>query len=596
MIREVDTDWKWGLLAAAALTLLALYPQIYLVVKEGRSWAGAYAYFDTDEVAYSSYLNALVQGRPRRSDPYSGKYDELANPLPESLFSVQFLPPYLLAIPARALGISASTIFIILMPLAAFLSALAVFWLIAATTGDSRVATAGAIAVLCLGTLISGQGQIGAWLGEKHGWSYLPFLRRYIPAVPFPFFILLFVLRWKSLYATGKTFWLQTGACAAIVVFLNFSYFYLWTSAIAWLACFSVVWLIARPQGWRRLVLSNSIIGLVVIMSAIPYFILLSNRSTSTDQIQALVYTRLPDLFRPSELLAIACLILIAILIVKRKLSPKENQVLFAVSFLLLPVVVFNQQVFTGRSLQPFHYEEFVTTYAVLIAVFILCGVLGRKEGRFAVLLSPRVLFWIGVISFAYGANGASGISRAALDDNILRDKSIAVAKQLEELDPSHKGIVMPLNLRQGEVLPTIGSHPVLWAVHMPVFPGNSEDELTERFFFYVYYCGVSPDALLKILNSGDSAVLSALFGPNRAAPHLAMNSTPVSQNEIETAVARYSKLSAHFEKQHAEKYLLAFLVVDKTMPFDSANIDKWYERDHGYEVGDFIIYGLKIR
>lgn len=205
-------------------------------------------------------------------------------------------------------------------------------------------------------------------------------------------------------------------------------------------------------------------------------------------------------------------------------------------------------------------------------------------------------MFWVAIISFAYGANGASGISRAAIDDNVLRDKTIAVANRLSEMDPEHKGVVMPVNLRQGEILPTIGSNPVLWAVHMPVFPGNSADEMNERFFDYIYYCGVSPETLRQILNSGSSAVLSALFGPNRAAPHLARNSKPVTPDEIEQAVKRYTNHIGGFDKARAEKYLVSFLIVDRAVPFDSTNIDKWYERDQGEQIGESIIHRLKIR
>jgi hypothetical protein len=58
--------WKWGALAALAITLLSLYPQLHLWVHLGRNTEGVYAYFDTDEVAYSAYLQALIDGQPRR--------------------------------------------------------------------------------------------------------------------------------------------------------------------------------------------------------------------------------------------------------------------------------------------------------------------------------------------------------------------------------------------------------------------------------------------------------------------------------------------------------------------------------------------------
>src|ERR1041384_7933529 len=123
--------WRWGVVVAVGMTLLALCPQIYLWHVRGRAWAGANAYFYTDEPAYAAYVNALVDGRPRRNDPYTGADDTPAAPQPESLFSIQFIPAYLIALPARSLGLSTATAFILLAPIVAFTTSLALFWLLA---------------------------------------------------------------------------------------------------------------------------------------------------------------------------------------------------------------------------------------------------------------------------------------------------------------------------------------------------------------------------------------------------------------------------------------------------------------------------------
>src|SRR6185503_16067975 len=102
-------------LAAAAVTLLAVLPQLHFWFKRGRDWNGAYAILQPDEPLYSAYINALIDGRPRRNDPVSGRDDHPQAPLPESLFSIQFVPPYVIAFFARPFGASASTAFIILI-------------------------------------------------------------------------------------------------------------------------------------------------------------------------------------------------------------------------------------------------------------------------------------------------------------------------------------------------------------------------------------------------------------------------------------------------------------------------------------------------
>ena len=64
---------KPGLLAVIVLTILTAIPQSYLIYKRGTNWNGGYANIDMDEYGYSAYLNALIEGRPRRNDPFTGK-------------------------------------------------------------------------------------------------------------------------------------------------------------------------------------------------------------------------------------------------------------------------------------------------------------------------------------------------------------------------------------------------------------------------------------------------------------------------------------------------------------------------------------------
>src|SRR4029453_7844148 len=121
--------WRWGILAAAGIAMLSMFPQVSLWRDRGSEWNGGFAFFYTDEPAYAAYANALIDGRPRRNDPYTGRDNTDDYALAESLFSIQFVPAYLVAIPARALGLSVATVFIVLAPMAAFATALAVFWL-----------------------------------------------------------------------------------------------------------------------------------------------------------------------------------------------------------------------------------------------------------------------------------------------------------------------------------------------------------------------------------------------------------------------------------------------------------------------------------
>src|SRR5437763_2334302 len=193
--------WRIGVFVAAVMALLAFYPQLSLWHKRGADYQGEFVSFSGgDEEAYAAYINALKDGRPRRNDPFTGRDGELAATRTESIFSIQFVPAYLVALPARLFGLSTATMFILLAPLAAFLSALALFWLVALVTGDDRVAASVVPCVLCLGALATAQGAARTLFHlQAPIYIYLPFLRRYEPAVPFPLLFLFCALVWRAL-------------------------------------------------------------------------------------------------------------------------------------------------------------------------------------------------------------------------------------------------------------------------------------------------------------------------------------------------------------------------------------------------------------
>ena len=159
------SEWKWGALAAVGMMLLALWPQMNMWIARGGNWQGSYVAVQVDEVSYSAYINALIDGRPRRNDPYSGRDDRPNQPRQESLFSIQFVPAYAIALPARILGVSTSTAFIALMAIVAVASSLAIFWLLTSVTGDSRLAATGVVVTLCLGMMVASQGEARVLLG-----------------------------------------------------------------------------------------------------------------------------------------------------------------------------------------------------------------------------------------------------------------------------------------------------------------------------------------------------------------------------------------------------------------------------------------------
>ena len=233
--------FKWCGLVVTGITFLSLMPQLHFWLVRGSQWQGAYAILQPDESLYSAYINALIDGRPRRNDPFAGKNSTTKSPLPESTFSIQFIPAFIIAWLAKTCGASASSAFIALIGVAGLLTSLSLFWLLALSVRDSKLAAVGVLVVLCFGALAGGQGLVGLLLKPDVKFLGLPFLRRYQPAAVFPLFFAFCALIWRAVTLEHiRSARLHSTLAGLTLSVLVFSYLYLWTAAAAWFGCFAV--------------------------------------------------------------------------------------------------------------------------------------------------------------------------------------------------------------------------------------------------------------------------------------------------------------------------------------------------------------------
>jgi hypothetical protein len=562
-------QFKPGLLAAVVLAVITSLPQIYLCYERGSKWNGAYAYLDGDEFAYSAYVNALIDGRPRRNDPYTGQD---GGPF-ETLFSIQFIPPYAIAFLARIFGVSAATAFIILLPLGTIASALILFCLLFEITKKSVVSAIGAMGVLCFGGLVT-QAPWRFWIIPVA----FPFLRRYMPAFPFPFFFAMALFMWRALTRNALIWSVFSGM---MLVVLIYSYFFLWTAAVAWLATLMILWMLARPRDYRIIFRVFGITLLIGAVALVPYIWLLAHRASVIDQAQLLDFTHRPDLFRGPELYSISILAVI-LACARRGTNWRDARILFILSFTLAPFLVFNEQVLTGRSLQPFHYEQFIANYWIVTALLIAFGLVSPNLPR-------RIPFYLGVASVGVGLILGVADSTDRLNSKIEVDKGREVALKLK----GHDGLAL-ISSPLTDSLATTTSNPVLWAQYLYTFSHADSKERKLRFHKYLYYLGVTKEGLRASLEHEGYSARSELFGLERVNPILAVNARPITPQEIEEASNEYQQFTLTFSRSDAASPLLAYAIVSPTN--NLSNLDKWYERDGGERVGDFIIYRLTLK
>ena len=616
-MRTDPNQWRWGIIAVVAFAFLAIAPQLWFIIDRGKNWNGANAINHTDEVAYSAYLSSLIRGRPRRNDPYTGRQDTVSSNAPESLFSIQMVPAYIVAVPARLFGLDATAAFIVAPVLCAIASAFAIFWVVSIVAADRRMGATAVLVVLGLGTFFARQGMfylvslhylIPLWIAEMFqspSVLHLPFLRFYQPAVGFPLFFVLCGLVWTAL-TNRDTRWAIAAALASALTFatLVFTYFFLWTAAAAWLFSVIGLWLIARETR-RRTLLVLATIGIVSVPTLIVYFWMLSHRASTVDAAQALVLTHRPDLFRFPELIAVVTLLVLLVGVIRGVLVWRDERVLFVAALAMTIIGVFNQQIITGRSLQPFHYEWFIGNYCAGVGFLLSVWLCSISRKRVWITNKTLVMFCILGLFWGVAEVWVSAKLTRPYNDQIddgrpvaarLRELSVTDGTSQAEQNVGAFPVVLAADLKLADRLPTDAPQALLWAPHMLVFPGISEDENRERFFKQLYYLGFDELKMRKELGRGDWTFYAGLFPYYQLSPVTRGNASPITSDEIRERVKEYLDYSRRFSQVEAATVPLSYLVVDKAQEPDFLNVDRWYERDRGEIFGRFVLYKLKLK
>ena len=322
------------------------------------------------------------------------------------------------------------------------------------------------------------------------------------------------------------------------------------------------------------------------------------------DSVKLLTQTRAPDRLRPPALIGMFVLVILAYAIRRGRLQWRDRRTLFAAAFALTPLAVFNQQIITGRSLQPIHYEVFIVNYVAALSV-VLTGALlwqarAAASGR---KLSGSVLLFVALATFGWGVVEADVTTHVIDDQNVTRDEAFPVGRRLRLLAREARergekeGVVFTPTLIQGDDLPTLAPQGVLWARHLHVYSGTTWEENKERFYQQLYYSGLDAGWLEAELKGGNYIVVIALFGWGRHHDRLTVNSQPLTPDEISAEVSAYAQYTASFNPERAAtRFPLSYVVTYADSEPALANLDRWYERDGGERHDKYILYRVRPR
>ncbi|MEP7076213.1 MAG: hypothetical protein ABI878_10410 [Acidobacteriota bacterium] len=600
----------WALAAGLIVSAFAFSLQIDLWRERGSDWQGSFATVDYDEPFYAAYLQSVIDGKPRRNSPYTGVRDSIESPQKESYLSIQFLSFYPVAIIARVVGLSSSTAMIVLAPVVGFLSAIFLFFLIHPLIESSPGSFAITLLVLLCGGILAGQGGISSFVSPDtvHYSSSFLFLRRSVPAVSFPAFLLFFVFIWRMLASRDVVPKIAYAMSSVLLFgFTVYSYFYHWTIALGWFAVLVTLWAIFRwdDLATNRIYFAGVTTGFLIVLA--PYVVMLLNRSTETDSSLILRFTHSPDFSRLPTIVGIAAAIIVIGLAAARIIDIRERSILFLLSFAFVPLVVFNQQVVTGRSLQPFHYQLFGANYIALLSVFGILLLLIKKYCAIQILNTVAVS--VCVLALVIGFFDATYAAADLRAFNVWRDELFPVGKRIREMSMENKAtigglapVVLSLDLQQqfpidSVELPAISSQPIVWEPHLPMFPDTDSNASLERLNTYLYYQDLDKEWVLTQLGGGNNLLVLGFFGGIRSNDPSINESERPTPSQVLEAADQYGKFASNFNYDMAAALPLSFVIVRPGQKNeDLSAVDRWYYRDAGEEVGKYVIYRVTLR
>jgi hypothetical protein len=285
----------------------------------------------------------------------------------------------------------------------------------------------------------------------------------------------------------------------------------------------------------------------------------------------------------------------------------RERRVIFAAAFALAPFVVFNQQIITGRSLQPFHYSMFSANYVAVLASVLCAALLWRGRQNAPRRIPSRVLIICAALAFSSGAAETFLAGRRYMQGNVFRDEAAPAAHRLAALarnppdgQPDTRSVVFATHITIADNLPEVAPQPVLWSPHMFNFPGVTLAEDRERLLQYLYYAGVSfadVDAgKFDQLDNRRRWYLASLVRRARLNPHLTIDWQPLTPAEVRGALQTYNAHVAAFDRTRAAQPLLSFVLTSAQEQVDFSHLDRWYERDAGERAGQFTLYRVRLR
>jgi len=225
------------------------------------------------------------------------------------------------------------------------------------------------------------------------------------------------------------------------------------------------------------------------------------------------------------------------------------------------------------------------------------------------------VLLWTAALCFVWGLVEVGLPSRfTTVPAAVQQDQMVPVLVRLQQLskedgtlaDLQAKGsastVIFSPQIALNELAPTWTSQGTLPDAGGIDFGNVTRAERKQYFYMHLYYAKADLGSLREALkgNPVDLAMKyyarSAIFGHDRIVPALSGEFKAIQDDEIEQEIRLYQDYANAFSRTQALKRPLTYVVTQADSNFDFSNIDRWYDRDSGERVGNYVLYRVKLK
>jgi len=343
----------------------------------------------------------------------------------------------------------------------------------------------------------------------------MDFLQLYRPVHPqvSSFFFFLFLFFFWLFYE--KKEW-RFGILSAFVLGLSFYiYSYLWTFLLTfWIIVLSILFFQKRWILFKKMIITLLLGSLLILPLFLNYYHILSHPN-GNDLFERLVLNEIP---REPHFSLSMILLLVAFLIFFPQNWKKRYY--FLLASLLVPFILYNQQLITGRNLQVAHYWRYYRLPLAIIMFVILFFShfsLNEKLKRFKkplpfLIIGTSVLIGISIQFSSYIAHKT---------DILSFQRYAPLLEYLNRDIPPEAVIFSDLNL--SSFIPTYTKLNV-FSHDIPDYLAVSKERLIETYFLYRRLEGLKEEDALETFSGNKKEVSRRIFG-NTVIPNETLHS-----------------------------------------------------------------------